>query len=147
VILPDVNVLVYAFRREATDHEQYREWLIDVLSGSEDLALVDPVLLGFVRIVTNPRIFQDPAPTGAALEFVDALRSAVTARPVSHSDATWDQLARCAASDRQVRGNLVPDAFLAATAITTGARLATADAGFARFADLRWFDPGGPAGS
>lgn len=141
MILPDVNVLVYGFRREYAEHERYRTWLHSVLSGSEDLALADPVLTGFIRIVTHPRIFEAPASVTEALGFTDALRSSPVARPVSSAPAVWSQLRDFASSDRMLRGNLVPDAFIAAVARATGARVATSDAGFARFPQVSWFDP------
>jgi len=144
VILPDVNVLVYAFRREAEHHEKYASWLTGVVGGTEELGLADPVLTGFLRVVTNPRIFADPAPTPAALALVDRLRSAGNARSLGSTTAAWQRF-RQFTDDPHVRGNLVPDAWLAALATTTGARLATADAGVARFPGLHWFDPARPA--
>ena len=72
MILPDVNVLVYAFRREAEQHEAYAAWLSEAASRRE-LGLLDSVVLGLVRLATSARIFADPAPTSAVLEFVDAL--------------------------------------------------------------------------
>lgn len=141
MILPDVNILVYAFRREAEKHDGYAVWLNEIRIGTEDLALVDPVLTGFVRVVTNPRVFADPAPTLDALSFVDRLRESPAARVLGSTAVAWERLRSLAASDRFVRGNLVPDAWLAALALTTGARVATSDAGFGRFPDLEWFDP------
>ena len=55
--MPDVNVLVYAHREEAPDHKRYAEWLVQLASGPEPFALSESVLQGFVRLVTNPRIF------------------------------------------------------------------------------------------
>lgn len=141
MIVPDVNVLVYAFRVEAEDHDRYAGWLTDVVAGSDELGLVESAVTGFVRIVTNPRVFADPAPTPEALRFVDALRAAQRARQLSATSATWSRLAAYSHADRQVKGNLIPDAWLAAMARSHGGRLATADRGFARFADLDWFDP------
>jgi len=141
VILPDVNVLVHAFKRESPDHEGYRQWLQRTLEGSEDLALVDVVLLGVVRISTHPRIFRSPAPLTDALDFVQTLRRSPVGRPIVPSDAAWMELSALASADRMIRGNLVPDAFLASIAISVGARVATADAGFARYAGVSWFDP------
>ena len=141
MILPDVNVLVYAFRREAQRHEMYAEWLARVVDGSDELALHDPVLSGFVRIVTSPRILADPAPTTLAVEFVSRLRAAARARWVPSSNPAWETLGRWTAEDPGIRGNVVPDAHLAATAVVHGCRLATADRGFARYPGLRWFDP------
>ena len=136
VILPDINVLVYAYRREAPAHERYRSWLGGLLAGHEDIALADHSLAGFVRIVTNSRIFADPSPTGLALDFVDRLRAAPRARPVSATPATWAKVREWAMHDRGLRGNLVPDAYLGALAVTHEAKLATADRGFSRFPDV-----------
>lgn len=141
MILPDVNVLVYSYRREYGEHERYRTWLAEVLTGSEDLALLDPVLIGFVRLVTHSRVFEQPATVSDALAFVEALRRAPVARPVASSPPVWQRLHELATADRMLRGNLVPDAFIAAVAMGTGARVATADAGFARFRGVSWFDP------
>ena len=144
MILPDVNVLVYVYRREADLHEAYSTWLTDVVSGRDELALVDHCLAGLIRIVTKPRIVATPAPTSHALSFVDRLRGATRARTVTATDATWSTLADLSARDPGIRGNLVPDAYLAAMAISHGCRLATADRGFARFPGLDHFDPAGP---
>jgi uncharacterized protein len=141
VILTDVNVLVHAFRRDLRHHERYAAWLAGVVTGGEELALVDAVQVGFVRIVTNPRIFEDPAPTARAVEFVDVLRTAPRARWLQPTAAAWAVFAAIAREDVQVRGNLVPDAWLASLARAHGCRLATADRGFARFTDLDWWDP------
>lgn len=141
MILPDVNVLVYAYRREAEDHDTYAAWLTTVVAGQDELALADHCLTGFLRIVTNPRIFGAPAPTAEALAFVDRLRRSRRGRPVAATPATWDVFAGHVAQDRGIRGNLVPDAYLAALAVSHGCRLATADRGFARFTGLEFFDP------
>ncbi|HZI97364.1 MAG TPA: TA system VapC family ribonuclease toxin [Actinomycetales bacterium] len=141
MILTDVNVLVYAFRREADEHEVYAGWLARVVDGEDELALHDVVLSGFVRIVTNPRFVADPAPAAAALAFVARMRAAARARWIMPGQQTWEALGRLVDGDRGIRGNLVPDAHLAATAIAHGCRLATADRGFARYPGLRWFDP------
>lgn len=140
MILPDVNVLVYAFREGAAGHPEYSEWLTDLVNGSDDLALLDTVLTGFVRVVTNRRIADPPAPVPRALEFVRDLRTARRACWLVPGDAVWERLGELT-QDRAVSGNWIPDAYIAATAIANGARLATADRGFARFPGLRWFDP------
>ena len=140
MILPDVNVLVYAFRREAVDHDRYASWLSSAAAHSE-LALVETVLLGMIRAVTSPKIMADPAPTPLAMRFVDALLAAPRARQLAPTAATWERFRSIAARDEQVRGPLVPDAWLAALALAHGCRLATADRGFARFEGLDWFVP------
>jgi uncharacterized protein len=114
------------------------------MSRRVDLALVDDVLIGFVRIVSNPRIYDEPAPTADALGFVDALRRTRRAHRLTETDATWQCLARLVEPDPAVRGNLVPDAWLASLAIAHGCRLATADRAMARFERLHWFTPVAP---
>lgn len=141
MILPDVNILVFAFRREAPRHDEYAAWMAGVVGGKDDLALTESALTGFVRIVTNPRIMSDPAPTSHALAFVDVLRNARRARWLTPTTAAWETFASYAHADVQVRGNLVPDAWLAAMARSNRSRLATADRGFARYEGLDWFDP------
>lgn len=144
MILTDVNVLVYAHRRDAPDHEHYADWLSDVAAGRDELGLTEATLLGFLRVVTSPRIFSVPALAAEALRFVDALRGARRARWLPASEAVWTAFARIARADPQVRGNVVPDAWLAALAQAHGCRLATTDRGFARFDGLDWFDPARP---
>lgn len=141
MILPDVTVFVYAFRREAEQHEQYARWLADVVAGAEELALHDAVLLGVARIVTNPRIFADPAPMAITLEFLARVRAARRARWLPSAHTAWAELERLAHQDRGIRGNLVPDAYLAALALAHGCRIATADRGFARYPGVTCIDP------
>lgn len=141
MILPDVNVLVYAFRREAQLHERYASWLAGIVAGADELALHDAVLAGVARLVTHPMIFADPAPMSVTLEFVARLRGARRVRWLPCGDTAWTEFERLAGADRAIRGNLVPDALLAALARTHGCRIATADRGFARFPGVRSFDP------
>lgn len=140
MILPDVNVLVYAFDRDAPHHDGYRVWLGRVRSAHEDLALVPSVLTGFVRIVTHPRIMPKPAPTATAVAFVTALIATPNVRWLHDATATWQTFAELCRDDRGIKANLVSDAYIAATAKTHGARVATADRGFARYG-VPFFDP------
>lgn len=140
MILPDVNVLVHAFRESSEDHGAYARWLATA-GSTEDLLLPDAVVTGFLRIVTHPGIVQPPTSTAAALAFVDALRESAWVRATHGSRIVLDRLRELCAGDPGVRGNRVPDAYLAATALAHDARLATRDRGFARFPGLRWFDP------
>jgi uncharacterized protein len=140
VILPDVNVLLYAFREEQPDHVRYRDWLRANLGGSEPVGLSLHVLAGFVRVVTHPGIFEPPTPLAEALDFVRAVREAPASVSVEPSD-------RCArifedvCRQSRVKGAQVSDAYLAAMAIDGGCELVTADRGFARFPGLRWRHP------
>ena len=141
MILADVNVLVYSFDSDAPQHRAYAPWLRDILAGGEEFALLDAVLSGFVRIVTHPRIMPRPAPIVRALEFVDVLIGAPVSRWLPASGSLWTTLGNLADGDSAIKGNRVPDAYVAAAAIGHGARLATADRGFARYPRLNWFDP------
>jgi toxin-antitoxin system PIN domain toxin len=141
VILPDVNVLVSAFRVESEGHEQYRRWLTRLVAGADVLALHDAVLAGFLRVVTNARIITPPAPTPLAVAFLERLTGARRVHWLPSAPSTWTHLAELVADDRAIAANLVPDAHLAAVCLAHGAALATADRGFARYPGLRWFDP------
>ncbi len=141
MILPDVNILVYAFRADTPEHERYATWLGTYVADGGLLALSDAVLAGFVRIVTHPRIMNPPAPTDSALAFVRWLADSPGAHWLSSSPIVWREFEGIVSLDRGVRGNLVPGAYLAALCVAHGATLATADRDFARFERLRRLDP------
>ncbi|GAA4487507.1 TA system VapC family ribonuclease toxin [Microbacterium panaciterrae] len=141
VLVPDVNILVYAFRTDSPAHDVYRAWLNEAVA-TDHIGLADTIVSGFVRIVTHPRIFEDPAPAAAAVSFVRHLVDSPRTGWLPTGAAAWDAFEELTATDHAIRGNLVPDAYIAALCIANGARLATRDRGFARFPGLRWFDPG-----
>lgn len=143
MFLPDVNVLVYAFRRDATNHEHYRAWLDGTVNGDSSYACSDLVLSGFVRVVTHPRIFREPSSLPEALAFARAVREQPACRPVSPGEQHWSIFARLC-RQAGAKGNLVPDAFLAALAIESGCEWVTADRDYARFPGLRWRHPLSP---
>jgi uncharacterized protein len=140
VLLPDVNVLIYAHRAESPEHPRYAEWLRGLATGPEPFALSDLGASGFVRIVTNPRIWDDPTTTEEALEFIARLRHRSNARTLTHGSGSWEIFARLCLAAR-ARGKLVADAYHAALAIEHGCELITADGDFARFAGLRHRHP------
>lgn len=140
MIVPDVNVLVYAYREEQPDHEHYRRWLQTVLAGAQPVGLTLHVVAGFVRVATHPGIFDPPTPLPDALDFIRAVRSAPAAIALEPSERcayVFDEVCRRSG----VKGAHVADAYLAALAIENGAVLYTADRGFARFPGLRWRHP------
>jgi len=104
-------------------------------------ALLSAVLSGFVRVVTNARIFAEPATTLSALEFIHALIDAPSTTWLPPAPSTWAAFRRLAQTDAGIHGNHIADAYLASVAVAHGARLATADRGFARYRGLTWFDP------
>ena len=141
MLLPDVNVLIYAHRVDSTtEHAKYAAWLTRLATGAEPFALSTLVLAGFVRIVTNRRIFSPPTPAEIAFEFLHELISRPNARVVSpgrNHIQVWQDL--CLTSG--ATGKLVADAQHAAVAIEHGCTLVTTDADFDRFRGLRWQHP------
>jgi toxin-antitoxin system PIN domain toxin len=136
----DVNVLVYAHRPEAPHHVECREWLDHARAGPEPLGLAAIVMSGFLRVVTHPRIFLEPTPLATALEFLEVLRESPATVPVLPGDRHWHIFTDlCRRLD--AKGNVVPDAFLAAVAIENGASWISADRAFAGFPGLRWRHP------
>ena len=136
----DVNVLVYAHREDTADHERYRDWLSYLVNGDAAYGLSDLVLSGFLRVVTHPRVFRVPTPLPVALAFVSEIRDRPNCVPVSPGARHWDIFTRLCTS-AGARGNLVPDAYLAALAIECGAEWVTTDCDYARFQGLRWHHP------
>ena len=139
MILVDANLLVYAHVKESPQHEAARGWLDARLSQSARVGLPWSSLLGFVRLVSNPRIYRNPEPVAEAWQQAEQWLDA---------EATWIPLP--AEDHRQVlqtlmphavTANLVPDAHLAALAIGHGLELFSTDGDFARFPGLRWQNP------
>lgn len=140
MLLADVNIFVYARRRESPGHAPIRAWLENQLGGSQPFGVSELVLSSFVRIVTNRRVYLEPTPIDAALEFcaiVLAAPAVVRLRPGVRHWEIFADLCRTAGA----RANIVPDAYLAALAIEHGATWVTFDAGFRRFAGLRVESP------
>jgi toxin-antitoxin system PIN domain toxin len=138
--LPDVNVLLSAFRDAAPDHGRFRAWLQEAADAEEPLGVADLVLSGFVRVATHPRVFDPPASTEEALGFARAVRDSPNAVRVAPGPRHWDLFERMC-QDGAARGNLVSDAYLAALAVESGCELITTDRDFARFPGLRWRHP------
>jgi uncharacterized protein len=140
VILADVNVLVYAHRSDATDHSRFRDWLEETLAGDVAVAVSEQILASFLRVVTHPRVFVDPTPLEDAFAFADAVRSTPNGVLVAAGPRHWGIFERlCTSVD--ARGNLIPDAYLAALAIENGCDWVTTDRDFSRFPGLRWRHP------
>ena len=140
MILPDVNVLVLAHRRDQEDHDAVRSWLEREVNSDQPCALADAAVAGFIRIVTNTRILLRPSSLTLAVEFVDHLAEQPTCVRVAAGSRHWS-IFRDVLAEADARGNLVPDAHLAAVALEHGATIATRDRGFARFARVRTLDP------
>jgi toxin-antitoxin system PIN domain toxin len=140
VILADVNVLVYAHRQDLPQHDRFSAWLGEEVESGRSFALCDASLTGFLRIVTNGRVFTDPTPLDVALRSIKELREQPGAIHIGPGVRHWEIFTKlCSAVG--ARGNDVPDAYLAALAIESGSELVTADRGFGRFPGLRWSNP------
>jgi uncharacterized protein len=140
MILPDANVLIYAFRRDTDRHADFSSWLESRLSGEPAFGYSELVLSAFIRIVTHPRIFAKPSSAKEAFAFADALKRQPNAMLVSPRDDHWD-IFRKLSADAEAKGNLIPDAYLAALAIESGCTWITCDRDFARFKGLKWRHP------
>lgn len=140
MVLVDVNVLVYAWDRRASEHAASIAWLDAHLSGTQRVGLPWESLMGFLRIVTNPRIYQRPATVQAAWRQVE---SWLEAGPVWIPIPGPAHAANLAKLMPHLGGgaNLIPDAHLAALAIANGLTLISTDGDFARFPGLTWVNP------
>jgi toxin-antitoxin system PIN domain toxin len=142
MLLFDVNILVHAFREDSPRHQEVRQWLEGVLGEETSFGVADLVLSGFIRVVTHPRVFDPPAPLERALDLTEAILAhpgCVVIRPGPRHWRIFLRLCR----ETDARGNLVPDAYLAALAIESGSEWITFDRDFARFPGLRWRPPFG----
>lgn len=140
MILPDVNVLLYAFRRDSPRHAEYRDWLEQLINADEAYGMAPQVLASVVRISTHSRIFFRPSKMEEALEFCHALTTPDSCTVVTPGARHWDIFATLCRKSAAT-GNLVQDAWFAALAIECGCEWATADRDYARFPGLRWFTP------
>lgn len=140
MILPDVNVLVHAFRRDASEHALCRSWLDKVVNGESHYGMAPQVLSGVVRVTTHSRVFKQPSTLDEVLRFGGILLDQPHCVVVQPGDGHWRIFTRlCREAD--ARGNLVPDAWFAAMAIEAGCEWVTLDRDYARFPGLRWHPP------
>ena len=140
MIIPDANLLLYAYNTASEEHTKAREWLEAVLSGSEPVGLCWPVILAFLRIATNPRILPRPlSRTEATVVVADWLEQPQTIILLP-AENHWTILQRML-SQGKASGALISDAHLAALAIEHGATLYTTDRDFTRFPGLKFENP------
>jgi toxin-antitoxin system PIN domain toxin len=139
-MLLDANLLLYAVDLESPFHPRASAWLSDALNGSRRVGLPWTSLTAFLRVITNPRSSRDPLAAGEAV----AQMQRWLATPVSwipepgpgHADLVANLITKY-----DLRGNLIPDAHLAALALEHGLTLYSADSDFARFPELAWVNP------
>lgn len=136
----DANVLVYAFRQDSDRHPEFAEWLETSISNEPTIGYSEFVLSAFIRIVTHPRIFAKPSTAKEAFGFADELRTQPNAIRISPQESHWT-IFRKLCMDVGGKGNLIPDAYLAALAIESGSTWITCDRDFARFTVLKFRHP------
>jgi hypothetical protein len=140
MIVPDANLLIYAYDSEAVQHGAARAWLEKVFSGSEVFGLPWQTISAFIRISTNSRLTGGRFPMLRAIGVVQHWMGLKQVRLLSPGDRHWSIFQRMLI-DGQVRGPLTTDAELAALTIEYGGVLYTTDRDFARFPGLRWVNP------
>ena len=141
MLLPDVNVLIYAHRIDSCDeHPAYANWLTSLATGREPFALSSLALAGVVRIVTNPRVFRQPSTLDEVFGFIGELANRYNSHVVHpgprHLEIFEDLCRRSGATAK-----LVADAQHAAVAIEHGCTMVSTDSDFDRFPGLRWQHP------
>ena len=142
MILPDVNVLIYAFRADMPQHPVCRPWLNAVVTGDARFGLSPVVLSAVVRITTDRRIYPEPSELEEAFAFCENLLGQPHCQVVEPGDRHWSIFSRLCL-DTRTSGRRVTDAWFAALAIEWGCEWVTMDRDFARFPGLRWSRPEG----
>jgi uncharacterized protein len=141
VILPDVNILIYAFRADSTRHAVCKRWLQAIVRGDAQFGLSPLALSAVARIVTNPRIFIQPSSVEEVFAFCDNLLGQPHCEPVRPGPRHWSIFTRiCLGAD--IRGPRISDAWFAALAIERGCTWISYDREYARFPELDWREPG-----
>ena len=137
MILPDVNVLIYAFRSDMSQHAVCRPWLERVVESDMRFGVSPLTLAAVVRITTNPRVYQMPNTVDEAFQFCESILAQPHCQIVDPGEHHWDIFKRlCTETD--TRGARVSDAWFASLAIEWGCEWITLDRDYARFPGLRW---------
>jgi hypothetical protein len=142
VILVDANILLYAEDQKSPHHERARRWWDAQLSASAPVGLCWPVLLAFVRVGTNPRVFDRPLSLAQAVARVQSWLEQPCVRLVQPTARHWT-VVQMMLREGQAVANLVSDAHLAALAHEHGCELYSTDADFSRFPGITWRNPVG----
>jgi uncharacterized protein len=140
LILPDVNVLIYAYRPDSVDHVRYKTWLEAAVNGPSAYGIAPQVLSSVVRICTHPRIFAQPDRVADVLHFGRTLLEQPNATIIVPGERHWS-IFESLCSQAKATGNLVQDAWFAALALESGCEWITTDRDYARFPGLTWHSP------
>lgn len=140
MIVVDANLLLYAYHPRAAQHEKSRAWLEAALSGSDFVRFTWLTLWAFLRIATNPRVFEQPLSAAEAATAISSWLAQPVSGIVEPGERHWEIL-QGLVRDGQTTGPLVMDAVLAAIAMEHGATVCTTDRDFSRFPGLKWMNP------
>mgnify|MGYP001575718099 CR=1 FL=1 len=140
MIIPDVNLLVYAHIAAFPEHAKARRWWERALNSDDNVGIALPALFGFLRLTTSPRIFQAPMPVARAIRAIERWQERPNLRLLvpgpRHLEIAFDLVQQLGTA-----GNLTTDIQLAALAIEHDAELHSNDADFGRFPQVRWVNP------
>lgn len=140
MVLPDVNLLIYAYRDDNIYHEQARGWLQPLLNGAESFALSDLVCSGFLRVVTNQKLYKTPSPPESAFDFIERIRNHPNCVVVAPSTGHWSIFfGLCRTLNAE--GGFVADVYLAALAIDANCEWCSIDRDFLRIPGLKLVRP------
>lgn len=140
MVLPDVNVLIYAFRPDAPHHDRCSAWLQSVVTGNARFGLSPLALSAVVRITTDRRIYTEPSTALEAFSFCNNLLDQPHCQVVEPGERHWDIFQRICV-ETPMHGPRTTDAWFAALAIEWGCEWISMDRDFARFPELRWRKP------
>jgi uncharacterized protein len=140
MILPDLNILIYAFRTDVSQHADCHRWLTDVVAGETRFGISPLALSAMVRVTTNPRAYRVASRLDEAVAFCDFLLSQPHCQVVQPAERHWDIFKRLCV-ETNTRGARVTDAWFAALAIEWGCEWITLDRDYARFPGLKWQAP------
>ena len=140
MIVPDLNLALYAYDPIAAHHKAARRWLEQALSGTTEIGLPWVVALGFIRVSTNSRVIKDPFPVSKAIAIVREWLGVKCVRML-HPGPRHAEILFSLIESAGTAGNLTTDAHIAALAIEYDAIVHTADKDFVRFAGCRSINP------
>jgi len=140
MVLPDVNVLIYAFRADSRHHAVCKRWLDGLILGDAQFGISPLTLSAVARITTNPRAFAQPSPLNEAFAYCDNLLGQPHCEIVIPGERHW-RIFRELCLRADTRGPRISDAWFAALAIERGCTWITFDRDYARFDGLAWEEP------
>ena len=140
MILVDANLLIYAVNKDLPQHKQARVWWEGALSGAGDVGLPWVSLMAFLRICTNPRIFESPLSPEQTTGFIDEWFDRPNVSMVAPGPGHW-AIFKSLIRQAGTAGNLTTDAHIAALALEHGCTICSADNDFKRFPGLVHINP------